>query len=260
MIPAAAIAYLAVFILGLIIGSFLNVCIYRLPIGGSVTDPPRSVCPKCSGAIPFYDNIPVLSYLWLRGRCRHCRAAISIQYPLVEIAAGSLAILVAVKFGVTLQAAIYYVLVCALLVVSVIDLHHRIIPDIITLPGIPLGLVASLAIDSLSISDALVGMAAGGGSLWAVAWIYRAITGKTGMGGGDIKLMAMIGALLGLEGVVFTIFVASALGSVVGLTVMLCTRSNLKLAVPFGPFLSLGATGYVFFGPEAVNWYFSLLG
>ena len=120
--------------------------------------------------------------------------------------------------------------------------------------------MASFLIGSLSVKDALIGLAAGGGSLWAVAWAYRAVTGKTGMGGGDIKLMAMIGGLLGLEGVVFTIFVASALGSVVGLALMLYTRSNMKLAVPFGPFLSLGSAGYIFFGPEAVNWYFSLMG
>jgi leader peptidase (prepilin peptidase)/N-methyltransferase len=178
----------------------------------------------------------------------------------VEIASGLIAVLAAARFGVTLPALIYAAFVCTLLVISVIDLNHRIIPDIISLPGIPICLIASIAIPSTTIKSALIGMAAGGGSLWAVAWGYRALTGKTGMGGGDIKLMAMIGALLGLEGVVFTIFVASALGSVIGLAIMLYTRSNLKLAVPFGPFLSTGAAGYVFFGPEAVEWYFRLMG
>ena len=165
-----------------------------------------------------------------------------------------------VKFGVSLQALIYYIFIAALLVISVIDLNHRIIPDIISLPGIPLGVVVSLAIPSMTLQDAFIGLLAGGGSLLAVAWAYRAVTGKTGMGGGDIKLLAMIGALLGLEGVVFTIFVASAFGSVIGLLLMLYTRSDMKLAVPFGPFLSLGAVGYVFFGPEVINWYFQPTG
>ncbi len=238
MMPAAEILHAAVFALGTIVGSFLNVCIHRLPAGGSVSDPPRSVCPSCSGPIAFYDNIPVLSYLWLRGRCRRCREPISIRYPLVEIAGGLLAAACAARFGWSWQAVVYYVFTAALLVVSVIDLKHRIIPDIISLPGIPIGVAASLALPAMTLKDSVIGVLAGGGSLWAVAWAYRGLTGKTGMGGGDIKLLAMIGALLGLEGVIFTIFTASALGSLIGLALMFYTSSDMKLAVPFGPFLS----------------------
>jgi len=259
--PYAALPlYLLVFVFGLIVGSFLNVCIYRLPTGGSVTRPARSACPRCGAAIAAYDNIPVLSYLWLRGRCRHCREPISVQYPVVELASGLFALLTAIKFGGGMTAAVYYIFIAALLTISVIDLQHRIIPDIISLPGIPLAVLAALAIPAMSLKASLIGLLAGGGSLLAVAWLYRLLTGKIGMGGGDIKLMAMIGALLGPPGVIFTIFVASALGSVIGVALMLYTRSNLKLAVPFGPFLSVGAVAYVFFGPEAIRWYFNLLG
>ena len=267
-----------VFMFGMCIGSFLNVCIYRLPSSTSIINPSRSFCPQCNSAIQFYDNIPVLSYLWLKGRCRNCKASISIRYPLVELMTGILAIGLWFKFGLSLESLVYFVFISSLLVITFIDLDHQIIPDIITLPGIPIFFLASF-IDRQNIwyfkilpdklieffaflplptmtYNSVLGVLAGGGSLYLVIWTYYLIRKEEGMGGGDIKLLAMIGALLGWEGVIFTIFVASLTGTLVGMIVMLQKRKNLKLAIPFGPFLSIGAMSYVFFGKKVLFWYF----
>lgn len=246
-----------VFLFGLCIGSFLNVCIYRIPISKSIVHPP-SACPQCGYQIQFYDNIPVFSYLLLGGRCRQCRASISIRYPLIEILSGLAALSVYFKFGLTAQAPVYYLFIAVLLVITLIDIDHRIIPNVISLPGIPVFFAASFATPAVTYIDSLLGILAGGGSLFLVAWGYNLITKKEGMGGGDIKLLAMIGALLGWKGVFFTIFVSSAVGTLVGLGVMIYTRSNMKLAVPFGPFLSIGAVSYIFFGPALIYWYLNL--
>jgi leader peptidase (prepilin peptidase)/N-methyltransferase len=159
----------------------------------------------------------------------------------------------------TVEALIYYVFIASLLVVTFIDLDHRIIPDVITLPGIPLFFAASFAIPTVAYKDALLGILIGGGSLYLVAWAYYQITKKDGMGGGDIKLLAMMGALVGWQGVVFTIFVSSLVGTLSGLAVMLQSRQGMKLAVPFGPFLALGAISYIFFGTQMITWYYNLL-
>lgn len=249
-----------VFCFGMCIGSFMNVCIYRLPLEKSIADPPRSVCPNCSSMIKFYDNIPVLSYLWLKGRCRHCNTPISFRYPLVEVLAGLVALGVWLTFGLTLQGLVYFVFISSLLTITFIDIDHKIIPNVITLPGIPIGLVLALGLPSITLVDSLLGLLAGGGSLFLVAWGYSLLTGKEGMGGGDIKLLAMIGTIVGWKGVFFTIFVASAVGMVVGGTVMLVKGKNMKFAVPFGPFLSIGAITYIFFGREIIRWYFNLIG
>jgi leader peptidase (prepilin peptidase)/N-methyltransferase len=242
------------------IGSFMNVCIYRLPVSKSIADPPRSVCPTCGNMIRSYDNIPVFSYLWLKGKCRHCKTPISFRYPLVEILAGLVAASVFLTFGLTLKGLIYFIFIAALMVITFIDIDHKIIPNVITIPGIPVGLLASLALPEVTIIDSLLGLLAGGGSLLAVAWGYNLLTGKEGMGGGDIKLLAMIGTVIGWKGVFFTIFVSSAVGTLVGLTVMLAKGKNMKFAVPFGPFLAIGAITYVFFGRQLIYWYFSILG
>jgi leader peptidase (prepilin peptidase)/N-methyltransferase len=247
-----------IFVFGMCIGSFLNVCIYRLPASQSIVRP-RSRCPECGKTIAFYDNIPVLSYLWLKGRCRNCRATIALRYPIVELLTGLFALATFLKFGQSLEALIYFAFMACLLVVTFIDLDHRIIPDIITLPGIPICFAASFAITSVGYKDALLGILVGGGSLFGVAWIYSLITKKEGMGGGDIKLLAMMGALVGLKGVVFTIFVSSLVGTLSGLAVMLQSRRGMKMAVPFGPFLAIGCITYVFFGTELIAWYFNLL-
>jgi leader peptidase (prepilin peptidase)/N-methyltransferase len=235
------------FIFGLCIGSFLNVCIYRLPESTSIVHP-RSMCPKCETLIRFYDNIPVLSYIALRGKCRHCK-----------FMSGMFAVGIFLKYGITLEALIYYTFVAALLVITFIDIDHQIIPDVITLPGIPIFFAASLALSQITIVQSILGILIGGGSLFLVAWLYHQLTHKEGMGGGDIKLLAMMGAIIGWQGVLFTIFVASAIGTVSGLLLMLKTRKTMKLAIPFGPFLAIGGTAYIFFGPLLIAWYFNLL-
>ena len=247
-----------IFLVGLCIGSFLNVCIYRLPASQSIVHP-RSKCPKCGKLIAFYDNIPIFSFLWLKGRCRHCGVKIGLRYPAVELLAGILALATFLKFGLRVEALIYFVFIACLLVVTFIDLDHRIIPDVITLPGIPVFFAASFALPAMTYKAALLGIIAGGGSLFLVAWVYSLITKKEGMGGGDIKLLAMMGALLGWQGVVFTIFVSSLVGTLAGLAVMLHSRKGLKLAVPFGPFLAIGGVTFIFFGTRLIHWYFNLL-
>lgn len=247
-----------VFVMGLCIGSFLNVCIYRLPVSKSIIHP-GSMCSNCGTPIASYDNIPILSYLWLKGRCRHCRTKISIRYPVVELLVGLLALGTYLRFGQPTESLIYFVFLAVLVVVTFIDLDHRIIPDIITLPGIPIFFAASFALPDITYKEALLGIVIGGGSLFLVAWTYSTITKKEGMGGGDIKLLAMMGAVVGWKGVLFTIFVASLVGTLAGLAVMLQTRKDMKLAVPFGPFLSIGCIAYIFFGTPLMAWYFNLL-
>jgi len=245
-----------IFIFGLCIGSFLNVCIYRIPESKSIISP-GSMCPSCGNPIKFYDNIPVLSFIILRAKCRNCNACISLRYPLVEILTGFFALSVFIKFGSSIEAPIYFIFIATLLVITFIDIDHRIIPDLISLPGIVFFFIASLTISTISIIDSFIGILAGGGILFAIAEIYWRITGKEGMGGGDVKLLAMIGALIGWQGVLFTIFVSSLVGTIIGIIVMLIQGKNLKLAIPFGPFLSIGAVVYVFFGNEFINWYFA---
>jgi leader peptidase (prepilin peptidase)/N-methyltransferase len=244
-----------VFMFGMCIGSFLNVCIHRLPSSMSIINPSRSFCPQCNSAIQFYDNIPVFSYLWLKGRCRNCKASISLRYPLVELMAGILAIAILFMFGLTLEGVVYFVFISSLLVITFIDIDHKIIPDIITLPGIPIGLAASFVLPDMTFKSSLLGLLVGGGSLLLVAWTYSLITQKEGLGGGDIKLLGMIGTFIGWKGVIFTIFAASLTGTLVGIIVMLLKGKNLKFAIPFGPFLSIGAMSYVFFGEKVFFWY-----
>jgi leader peptidase (prepilin peptidase)/N-methyltransferase len=251
--------YLYVFILGLCVGSFMNVCIYRIPAQRSIVRPASS-CPSCRTPIRFYDNVPLLSYLWLRGKCRACGAGISIRYPLVELLGGLTALAVFLKFGPTLEGIVYFLFCTALEIITFIDIDHRKIPDRISLSGIPLFFCANLFIPGPGPVASLLGILVGGGSLLAIAWGYAALTGKEGMGGGDIKLLAMIGALLGWKGVLFTIFVSSAVGTVAGIALMVRARKGMKTALPFGPFLSIGAVAYVFFGPQLIALYLSQFG
>lgn len=237
----------------------MNVCIYRLPVSRSIMDPARSVCPNCESLIKFYDNIPVLSYLWLKGRCRSCKHLIPFRYPMVEIISGLASLCVFLKFGITFESVVYFGFISALIVITFIDIDHKIIPDVITLPGIPLFFLTSMAMPGIDMKKSLIGILAGGGSLFIIAMIYNLITKKEGMGGGDIKLLAMIGALLGWKGVFFTIFLSSVIGSTAGFIIMLKTQKGIKIAVPFGPFLSIGAVTYVFFGEQVINWYFNML-
>jgi leader peptidase (prepilin peptidase)/N-methyltransferase len=245
-----------VFVVGACIGSFLNVCIYRIPAGRSIVYPP-SACPRCGTRIRALDNVPLLSWIWLRGRCRHCQAPISARYPLVELLTGLTALGMVLHYGWHPQAAVYFVFGAALIAITFIDLDHQIIPDVITLPGIPLALLASLLAPEVTLRDALLGVLAGGGSLYLVALGYQLLTGAEGMGGGDIKLLAMIGALVGWQGVLFTIFFSSFLGTLVGLAYILTTRRSAKARIPFGPFLAVGAVAYLFVGAQVIRWYLS---
>lgn len=242
------------FLMGCCVGSFLNVCIYRLPNALSVVTP-RSACPVCGSAIAWYDNIPIFSYLLLRGRCRSCKSPISIRYLIVELLCGGFAVALWVRYGFHWQTLIYFVFVAALLVITFIDIDHRIIPNVISLPGIPMGFAASFVLNSPDWLGSLLGIALGGGSLLAIATGYRLITGKEGMGMGDIKLLAMIGAFLGWQGVLFTIMASSFIGTVVGTIAMIKAGKGLKMAVPFGPFLAIGAILYLFFGPQLIDLY-----
>lgn len=248
-----------IFLFGLCIGSFLNVCIYRLPVSGSIMKPARSMCLNCNSIIKFYDNIPVLSYLWLRAKCRKCGHPISFRYPMIEITSGFAALCVFIKFGTTFEGLVYYGFISSLLVITFIDIDHRIIPDVITLAGIPVFFLTAMGIPELGLKNSFIGILAGGGSLFLVALVYNLITKKEGMGGGDIKLLAMIGALTGWQGVLFTIFLSSLIGTLSGLIIMMRTQKGMNIAVPFGPFLSIGAITYVFFGRQIIQWYFGML-
>ncbi len=243
-----------IFAFGACIGSFLNVCIYRIPAGQSIVHP-GSNCPNCRTMIAVYDNLPILSYLLLRGKCRTCLAPIAIRYPFVELLTGLFALACALAFGLTVHALVVFVFIATLIVVALIDLDHRIIPDAISLPGILFFFLASLTVPTVTWQSSIVGILVGGGSLFTVAWVYQLMTGREGMGGGDIKLLAMIGAMTGWQGVVFTLFAASAVGTAIGMLVMIRSGRGMKLAIPFGPFLALGAVIYLFFGERLIGWY-----
>lgn len=253
------------FIFGAVVGSFLNVCISRIPNGDSIIRP-SSHCPKCKTAIAFYCNIPLLSYLFLRGRCRACGERISFRYFAVELLMASLAVALFYQFGFGLAFILGFVFIAALIVISFIDLDVRIVPDVISLPGIVVGLLLSiighyLLRDPLGIVPtplgALLGVLLGGGFLLAVAWAYERFTGVEGMGGGDIKLLAMIGAFLGWPAIPLTIFLSSLGGSVIGVGFMLAKGVDRRFALPFAPFLCLGAVVYLFFGRDIIDFYFS---
>ena len=246
-------------IFGALIGSFLNVCIIRLPKEESIITP-GSHCPHCAKPINFYDNIPVVSYLLLKGRCRYCKESISIQYPLVEgiTALGSLALFM--RFGPSLSYLFYFSFVAALIVITGIDLYHQIIPDVISLPGIGVGLLASLVIPQINFLDSLIGALLGGGSLFIVATLYQWLFKREGMGGGDVKLLAMIGAFLGWKAVILTILLSSLIGSITGMIMMVLRGKDFKYAIPFGPFLSFGAVIALFYQNEIIFWYLQYKG
>lgn len=254
---------LAVFIFGSVVGSFLNVCIARLPKGESVVSPP-SHCPLCKTPIPFYDNIPLLSYICLWGRCRFCKERISPRYFIVEFLMALFSVLLVNRFGLGLAFFVNFILVAALIVITFVDLDVRIVPDVISLPGIGLGLISSIVNSQWSMVysaivpspvSSLLGILVGGGSLLLVAWAYQFFTGIEGMGGGDIKLLAMIGAFLGWPSIPVTLFIASLSGSVVGLIFMVRKGVDSKYALPFAPFLCLGALFYLFFGKVLIAIY-----
>lgn len=247
------------FILGSVIGSFLNVCIYRIPEGKSIVSPSSS-CPHCSHRIRWYENIPILSYLFLRARCSSCKLHISLRYPAIEALSGILFALTLYYFGFSAATIIYWIFVAALVIITFIDLDHQIIPDVISLPGIVVGFGCSFFIPSLSWLNSLLGILLGGGILLTIAWLYEKIAGREGMGGGDIKLLAMLGAFLGWKAILPVVFLASLTGTVVGVPLMLLQKGDSKLAIPFGPFLASAALIYLFWGQQIVRWYLGLIG
>jgi leader peptidase (prepilin peptidase)/N-methyltransferase len=237
------------FVLGAVIGSFVNVCIHRLPWRRSLVFP-GSHCPYCQQAIRPWHNIPLLSYLWLGGRCAYCKTSISWRYPLVELLCGLLYVFLYHRFGFSGQGLVFALLATALLLVSFIDLAHKIVPDVITLPGILAGLFASLFYTPVGIVNAIIGMCLGGGLFFLVAFLSRG-----GMGGGDIKLVAMMGAFLGWREVLVTIFLGALLGAAVGVGLMLLKKKGRKDPLPFGPFLAIGALIAMVWGRDLILWY-----
>jgi leader peptidase (prepilin peptidase)/N-methyltransferase len=235
------------FIFGAAIGSFLNVCIFRLPAETSIVKP-RSQCPHCKHPLRYYDNIPLISFFFLRGKCRDCGGAISWRYPLVELITALLALLLFLKFGLTLSFLIYFIFTAVLIVITFIDLDHQIIPDILTLPGIPIFFLAAIFLVKIPWMEALIGLLIGGGVLLAIAFVYELLTKREGMGGGDIKLLAMIGGFLGWKSLIFILLFSSLAGAIVGITAMIIKKQDMKYAVPFGPFLSAAAVAYLFWG------------
>lgn len=241
------------FMFGLCLGSFLNVCIFRLLRGESIVFP-ASHCLQCGHKLAVKDNIPLLSFILLRGKCRYCQTHLSFQYPIVELLTATLFALAGVRFGWQFQTITAIILISASLVISVIDLREQIIPHLISLPGIGLGLILSLLpFSPVHFTDALTGALLGGGLFFLIQ-----VLSKGGMGGGDVNLIAMFGAFLGWQKCLLTIFVAVLIGSMVGGLLILLKQKGRKDPIPFGPFLCLGALVSLFYGQEIITWYFSL--
>lgn len=241
---------LATFGFGLIVGSFLNVCIYRLPLKKSIVFP-ASHCPTCNTPLHFYDNVPLLSYLVLRGKCRHCKASIAYQYPLVELLTGLLFMFTVVRFGFNWSSLFYAFFQASLVVIVFIDAEHMIIPDKVTLPGMGVGFIASLfSLTHIVWHQSLIGLLIGGGFLYMAAVLSRG-----GMGGGDIKLAAMMGAFLGWQKVFLAILSGAFLGSVIGVSLILTGYKTRKDFIPFGPFLAWGGILALFWGDQIILWY-----
>lgn len=262
------------FAAGLVFGSFANVCIWRIPRGEEVVRTP-SHCPECGAAIRWFDNIPILSYLALGGRCRVCRGSIGWRYPAVELASGAIFLLFFLHYGPVPRLAVALAFGWSLLVLSAIDLGHYMLPDAITLPGIAVGLLAAglstaglpLFLDPMSgwrpelppIAESLMGAALGGGFLLLASRAGKLAFKQEAMGGGDVKLAAMIGAFLGWRALVFALFAAFLAGSMAGLALILTGSIKAKRAVvPFGPFLAIGALAAIFLARTAIAWYLEL--
>ena len=245
-------------ILGLIFGSFFNVCIYRIPLDMSVVSPP-SHCPNCGRNLPFWLNVPLLTYVVLRGRCWFCRQPISLQYPLVEALTGLLFGAAAYRFGLSPALAGALLLISLLVPITFIDLEHQIIPDRFSLTGIVLGLAGAWWWVPMPWWESLLGAFLGWFSLWLVAAGYYYATGRDGMGGGDLKLLAMLGAFLGYKALLPIILLSSLSGAVIGLGLVAWKGKDGRYAIPFGPFLAVGGLIYLFFGVQLIELYWSLM-
>jgi leader peptidase (prepilin peptidase) / N-methyltransferase len=262
-------------VFGLVIGSFLNVVILRLPQGASISTP-RSHCPQCKRFISWYENIPVLSYIVLRGRCRGCHQKISARYPLIEALTGLVSLLLYLKLGLGVEWAIFFAFSAALIALAFIDLDHRILPDVITLNGIWIGILSSVYLAQpsplasrllrvagmedinpriIALAGSLLGAVVGGGLLWGVAEAYLRLRGIEGMGFGDVKMMAMVGAFLGAPLALLTIMMGSLVGSVIGLLFIRLAAKTREYELPFGTFLAAAGIAVVLYGDDMVRWY-----
>jgi leader peptidase (prepilin peptidase) / N-methyltransferase len=242
---------------GAIVGSFLNVCIYRLPLKQSIVWP-ASACPRCRRELSWYENIPVFSYAVLRGRCRTCREPISIRYPIIEATTALMFGAAWWYYGPGALVASRLVFGCALIVLFAIDLEHQLLPNVVTLPGIAVGLAFSLFTYPGWLAS-LIGVLVGGGSLYAMAEAYYRVRHEEGLGMGDVKMLAMVGAFLGWKLTVMTLMLASVSGSIIGLLLIAAGRGTMKYALPFGTFLALGAAAAATIGPGILTWYMGLL-
>lgn len=258
-----------VFLFGLVVGSFLNVCIYRLPRDKSIVSP-GSACPQCNTPIRWFDNIPLVSYLILLGKCRHCKAKISPRYFLVELLTGILFVLMfdfGVRHGGVVPGVIYVLFVAALIVCTFIDFELFIILDLITLPGTVIGIILAALVPSLvgasthlgGLVWSIVGAVVGGGALLGIALLGEFILKKEAMGMGDVKLIMMIGAFVGWKLALLTIFFASLTGSFVGIALILMKKAQIQSKIPFGPYIALGSLIALFFGNRMIAWYLSFI-
>ncbi len=268
------------FILGAVVGSFLNVCIciYRLPKEISLVHP-SSHCTSCKEPIPFYHNIPILSYIILKGRCYNCKKEYSWDYPFVEFLAGLLSLLLFLKYGPTIDFIFLFVFVMALIVITYIDLEHMIIPDVISYPGVAIGLIYSAlatnydalkflldnmqynflyimyVFDEIKILSSVLGALLGSGSLLLIGYVYKIARKTEGLGLGDVKLMAMVGAFLGWRSIIFVALISSLIGTIIGLGIIWYNKGDMQYKIPFGPFISFAATLYCFSGDLSLDYF-----
>ena len=285
MTNSTAYFYAIVFVFSLLIGSFLNVVIYRLPkmleqgwksecrefLADELAKPikadenlitlstPSSSCPSCKHKIRFYENIPVISWLFLRGKCSQCQAKISLRYPLVELATALLSVVIAAHYGVTFTTLMLLVLTWGLIALTLIDVDHMLLPDQITLPLLWLGLLVNINGAIVPLSDAVIGAVAGYMSLFSIFWLFKLITGKDGMGHGDFKLVALFGAWLGWQLLPLLILMASAVGAVIGISLMVFKNHQREQAIPFGPYLAIAGWITLLWGNSIWSWYLSSL-
>lgn len=245
MVQYSAFTLTMAFVFGAMVGSFANVCIYRMPLNLNLVSP-RSHCGKCKTPIFWFENIPILSFLFLRARCRHCGISIGWIHPFVELLTGLIAVFCVYRFDLSFQAFYFFTLLVALLIASFIDLEYRIIPDSISVGGM---LISFFVVGifqwagkpwHISFTNSFVGIILGGGFLWTIALMYEKITGREGMGFGDVKLVALFGAVSGWEGALISIFIGSLLGTLVGVFLIVAQNKNRRTAIPFGPFLTAG--------------------
>ena len=242
----------AIFSFGLVVGSFANVCIYRLPKKESVVVP-RSHCPACHSTLRPLDNIPLISYLILGGKCRNCAIRISLIYPTIEAITALLMLAGLLRFGASLEFFVYALVATSLVIITAIDIKHQIIPDVITIPGIAFGLIVGIC--TIGYNDSLLGLFLGSGLFYLLA-----VLSNGGMGGGDIKYIAAIGALLGWQKVLLVIFIGAFLGSIVGLFLIIIQKKSRKSTIPFGPFLAVGTLITLFYGNSLIRVYLEYFG